>query len=253
MTYESSVGADPVYFSIGKVLTTAFAVLIRNLAPFAAVALILGIPFILVSDWSTAETVPGHPNYGAQGIKLLVGLLTSALTTSALTYGTFQDLRGQRAGFGDILARGFSSIGKVLPASIGYAFMVGLGTLMLIIPGVVLAVVLWVFIPALVVEQCSIGESFSRSAGLTGGKRWQVFALLLIGFLIQVGFALAVGFIAGFVIAIGGGAGAGLGWLTAVIQLLVGVFSAVMATVGYYYLRAEKEGVMIDDLAQVFD
>jgi uncharacterized membrane protein (DUF485 family) len=176
-----------------------------------------------------------------------------ALTTSALTYGTFQDLRGQRAGFGDILARGFSSLGKVIPASLGYAVLVGLGFVLLIIPGIVLTVVLWVFIPVLVVERCSIGESFSRSAALTGGKRWQIFAVLLIAFVIQFGFALVVGFIIGFAVAVNGGNGSSIGWLMAVIQLLVGIFASVMATVGYYYLRAEKEGVMIDDLAQVFD
>ena len=29
--------------------------------------------------------------------------------------------------------------------------------------------------------------------------------------------------------------------------------TAALAAVGYYYLRAEKEGVVIDDIARVFD
>jgi hypothetical protein len=236
------------------VISTAFAVLLRNIVPFCAVALIVGIPYILVSGWSAGEDVPGNPsaNLGPKAIKVLISLLTMSLTTSALTYGTFQDLRGQRAGFGDILARGLASTGKVVVAAIGYSILVGLASLLLLIPGVIVVVVLWVFIPALVVERCSIGESFSRSAALTKGKRWQVFAIILIALVIQVLFGATVGFVIGFAVALSGMVSA-LPWLIAMIELLAGAFAAVMATVGYYYLRAEKEGIVIDDLARVFD
>lgn len=30
-------------------------------------------------------------------------------------------------------------------------------------------------------------------------------------------------------------------------------FSSVLVAVGYYYLRAEKEGINADDIARVFD
>lgn len=254
MTQMDVADTGAPQFSIGQVLSTGFTVLMRNIVPFFAVAIIVGIPYILVSSWSAAEAVPGQPNYGAQAITMLVSLLTMSLTTSALSYGTFQSLRGQRAGFGDILSRGLSSVGKVIVAAIVYSLAVGFASVLLIVPGVILAVMWWVFIPALVVENCGIGESFTRSGALTKGRRWQVFAVILIALVIQVAFGAAVGFVVGVVayMATGGEPG-GLGWMMAIVELLAGSFAAVLATVGYYFLRAEKEGIVIDDIARVFD
>jgi hypothetical protein len=41
--------------------------------------------------------------------------------------------------------------------------------------------------------------------------------------------------------------------LNSLIMLFFSAFACVLAAVGYYYLRAEKEGIIIDDLAKVFD
>ena len=45
---------------------------------------------------------------------MLVSIVTSSLVTAALVYGTFQDLRGQRAAIGDLVSRGFSSLVPVV-------------------------------------------------------------------------------------------------------------------------------------------
>ena len=82
MTQMDVADTGAPQFSIGQVLSTGFSVLMRNIVPFFAVAIIVGIPYILVSSWSAAEAVPGQPNYGAQAITMLVSLLTMSLTTA---------------------------------------------------------------------------------------------------------------------------------------------------------------------------
>ena len=42
-------------------------------------------------------------------------------------------------------------------------------------------------------------------------------------------------------------------WAAIPIRVLYMVFIAVMSAVGYYYLRADKEGIAIGDIAKVFD
>src|SRR5581483_720505 len=103
-------------FEIGRVLATSFSVFSRNLVPFMVITLLIGIPYILVSFWllgsvadiqaqARAGQVPSG-FFGMIGISMIVLLLTNILSQSAINYGTFQDLRGQKASFGDCLGRG---------------------------------------------------------------------------------------------------------------------------------------------------
>jgi hypothetical protein len=82
---------------------------------------------------------------------------------------------------------------------------------------------------------------------LTKGRRWSILGLVLILFVANlIVSALTRALIVN---------GAPLGG--AVLNVLAALFfmalSAVLAAVGYYYLRAEKEGVAIDDVVKVFD
>jgi hypothetical protein len=255
--------ADEPRFSIGRVLSTAFAVLMRNFLPFVTVAIIIGIPLILLSYWegqnppAPQAAVASGARIGQFGIGLLIALLVSAVTQSALTYGALQDLRGQRIGFVACIAGGFAVLPGVVPVAILLSLAVLCGSVLLIVPGFILAVIWWVAIPVAVVERAGVAQSFGRSLALTAGKRWQIFGLLLIILAIQVaiGFLIAViiGFVAGFIAAVGHMQLLNLRWLGSTAQVAAGTFTAVTTAVGYYYLRAEKEGVAIGDIAKVFD
>jgi mannose/fructose/N-acetylgalactosamine-specific phosphotransferase system component IID len=173
--------------------------------------------------------------------------LTNALTQSAIIYGTFQDLRGQQAPIGDCLSRGFSAMPKVVIGAILASIGLVIGFFLLFVPGVILLLMWWVYIPVIVVEAAGITQSFGRSRALTRGHRWGILGLLVIVGIVQT--------VAGIIV---GALGSLLGTtatevLNLVVTLGFGAFSSVMAAVGYYRLRAEKEGIVIDDLARVFD
>jgi hypothetical protein len=42
-------------------------------------------------------------------------------------------------------------------------------------------------------------------------------------------------------------------WALSAVSVVITAYASVLTSVGYYYLRAEKEGVLIDDIAKVFD
>jgi hypothetical protein len=254
--------ADQPRFGIGRVLSTAFAVLMRNFLPFVTVAIIIGIPLILLSYWEgqsapAPQAAANGARIGQFGVGLLITLLVSAVTQSALTFGTLQDLRGQRTGFGACIAGGFAVLPGVVPVAILLSLAVLCGSILLIVPGLILAVIWWVAIPVAVVERPGLTHSFGRSLALTGGRRWEIFGLLLIILAIQlvIGFVIAfvISFIAGFVAAVGHTPVPNLRWVASAAQVAAGTFTAVTTAVGYYYLRAEKEGVAIGDIAKVFD
>src|SRR5689334_7419720 len=100
-------------FTVGRVISTSLAVFGRNLVPFVVLALVIGIPYIVITVGvtgsvdleameQTGQLPPGF--WGMLLIGSLIYLLTYAVTQSVIIYGTFQDIRGQKAAFGDCLA-----------------------------------------------------------------------------------------------------------------------------------------------------
>lgn len=253
MTYVSTPRTIDPRLTIGTCLSTTFAVFGRNFLPFMALGLVIGLPGLGISlkdDLLPSETGAG---YSASGF---VDMFASALTAGVVVYGTFQDLRGAPASFGAIFNQGASSIGRIVLASLVASLAVVLGTLLLVVPGIMIAMALWVYVPAIVIERKKIFESFSRSSELTKGRRWIILGVSAILF---TAFAVALLGV-NFLFLPSDESAAGSGGAVVVDEILIyvlaaayNVVSAVASTVGYYLLRAEKEGVDIDEIAKVFD
>lgn len=253
------MAAEPgsVQFSIGRVIGDSLGVYARNFVSFSVLALVIGVLSLLVSMYHLSQSPQAAagemPDLSGAGIDVLVSMLVNALTQAAIIYGTFQDLRGSRAGFTDCISRGLASVVPVIVGSLFLAIGVGIGALLFIIPGIILALMWWVYIPGIVVEGKGIFESFGRSRELTRGHRWHILGLLIVVVLL----ALAVGVVVGLVTVAIVTSSTDPGFFSViaqyVIDALVTAFSAVLVAVGYYYLRAEKEGVDVNEIASVFD
>jgi hypothetical protein len=256
MMTQDSLGGGAPRFEVGRVISTSISVFTRNLVPFFVLSVIIGIPYILVTflfatsmDIAQIQATGQLPSgfWGMWAISMLIFILTYSLIQSAIVYGTVQDLRGQKASFGDCLARGFSSLPRVIVAAVLANIAIMIGIMLLVVPGVVLILMWWVLIPALVIEGAGIGQSFGRSRTLTSGHRWGILGILVIVAVIQWVISWVIGML-----------GMALGIMVAqiinlAIMLLFMGFASVLSAVGYYFLRAEKEGIVIDDLAKVFD
>jgi hypothetical protein len=250
-------------FSIGNVLGTSFSVLARNIIPFLLITVVISIPYFLVSQLAPGSAPPaqssadqGHVYYfyyanissGADWLSLILHVTTVGLVSAALAYGTFQDLRGQKVPTSELVKRGFASLLPVVLAAVAFTILLFVGLILLVIPGLIVATALWVYVPAIVVEKVGVGDAFKRSRALTKGQRWNILGLYIIVFIA----ALIVEAIESIVLGIPIAALAHH-WAIIPIQLCYMIFVAVMSAVGYYYLRADKEGVAIDEITKVFD
>ena len=279
-------------YSIGRVFSRAWAQLKWNFWPvlgFVAIAYIAGstlsslvtLPFSIgmaaFSLPTGGSAVPPDPaamfsSPAFIGVIALSALL-SLLNFAALYAGGFHayaTLReGEKVDIGDLFP---AALRKVLPV-MGVSLIVTLGTLfgyaLLIIPGIILALLWSVAMPALVAENLGVMDSLKRSAALTKGcKRW-IFLTYLVLMAAAVGVyvaivVLVIAVVAGVAAAVGGGApSAGLiivGVIFAIIAifaLLAGVlvflmyFMSLQASI-YRETRLVHEGVAGPGLQDVF-
>jgi hypothetical protein len=79
-------------------------------------------------------------------------------------------------------------IGPIAGASILAGIAIGIGLILLIVPGLILLTIWCVIIPAIVLENAGALESFGRSRQLVTGRGFEVFGLILVTLLIELVF-----------------------------------------------------------------
>jgi hypothetical protein len=236
-------------FRAGDVFNRTFTVFSRILLPFYLVSLIAYVPNTLIQAARTGVVAPDSARAGL--LLILGGLGTAVLGTisqAALLYGAFDEMRGRRVEVIESLKVGLRRFFPVLGATICVVFLYALAFIALIVPGLMVLTMLFVTIPACVVERLGPIKSMGRSARLTKGHRWKIFGLVVAT--IVVGLILQ-GVLGGVARVIGGP-------MVAIIVVwfwsaLLGAFNAVLAVVIYHDLRVAKEGVSTDQIAAVFD
>jgi hypothetical protein len=270
----AATGMLPGQFLVGDVFSKSFSILSRNLVPFlglSALANLLPFLALLMPLGISAVISQGQTPHAGWIIATAVvaGLLSIvmyALSQAFLLHGAFQDMLDRPVRAGEslrvALARFFPLIGLSICMGIAIAFpvivAVGLGALsgvffffVLLIPAGIVSLIwltMWfIAVPGCVVERLGPIASLSRSAELTKGHRWKVFAIILVIFVVQVIVQLILGQIA---VAMGGElAGGLLVWAWGVIYT---AFQAVITVVIYHDLRVAKEGVDTGQIASVF-
>jgi len=241
----------PANFSVGEVLGTSFKTLARNFVPFATMTVLAYAP-ILVYTYVLAsrDMVRTRELQHYEAIVFFSRWLINSALAAMLAYGVVKELQGQRAGIGACLGHG---IRRALPA-LGVAIVADLawigGAFLLIVPGFMMLCMLYVAIPASVIERPGIRGALDRSRELTLGLRWPVFGLMTVMFGIWfVPFFITVGIVGQHKFA---HLSAYL-WAPMAIKMVASTLDAVVAAVAYYALRAAKEGSSVTALASVFE
>jgi len=254
----------PGRFGIGKVFNSTFAVVIRNIGLCLGLALLFsGLPTFLFRLWNDVRVgrlaAGGTSGPGATDpsvlirdslftvVFALVYFIFSLLLQSALVRATIEDLNGKKPGFGDCIQIAIQCLLPTLGIGILVALGVGLASVALLVPGIVLWLGWSVSVPVLVQERLGVFGSMSRSRALAKGSRWSLFGLFLILFILAIAIQLALGMT---VYLFGTGiAGSVVG---AVISAVVSTIMSVATAVSYVELRQVKEGTSVDELAEIF-
>jgi hypothetical protein len=258
--------------SAGGVLSRAFEVWTKNFVAFFLISAVVYVPAVVCGVMFTTGSIAVSQAVNGFITWVLVMLL-GMVASGAITYGVFEQLRGQRVSVGEALGRG---LGRV-PSLLGIAFLLllifmGLGIVLaigggivgalfglaspilgglifLVIVGVPLVAMycrFYVAVPAAVVESAGSTDALRRSAFLTDSYRKTVAGIVVLVLGLNWGTSLLWSYLLRnqpyLLLAVN--------WF---FTIALGALSSTASAVTYHDLRVVKEGVGTDELAAVFD
>jgi hypothetical protein len=270
--------ADPTAqdpFRVGPVLGRGFGLLFKHIVPFGGAAMVMFLPIAAITALVTTTPMAVNTLLWIVGTAVVLVMLLAYVATAGIAYGTFEALRGGRPRIGSVLRQGFNHFfpvlgvailtllalaATILPGTLIGAFG-GRGLLIVLfllslIPMFMVLTVLWVAIPACVVERPGVTASLGRSIALTKGNRWRLFGIIVILMLVNWGISLASNVVTVPLSSFGASATtlAIVGGLVGIVTTgLYTALNAVMAAVAYHDLRVAREGIGINEIAAVFD
>ena len=257
-----------LHFSVGSVLSRTFSTLRHQPVLFFGLAAMATLP-------STLINFTGFGALSMPVIYFFVNLTLGLMVQGAIAYGVFLSLAGDDPSWGEVLSRGFRRVFYLFLIAVIIwilsVFLIFVSIMLVIMTSIIsilafltmffMAVVMiclicsWaVTIQACVVEQLGPIASINRSARLTKGYRWHLFALFLI---VLLGFA-AFTVVGTMILSLALPRYMLLApQVKVAVMFMTGLFGTaflgVMCSVIYYDLRAAKEGLTIDSLADIFD
>jgi hypothetical protein len=139
------------------------------------------------SGWSSHSSVTqnGSP------LNMIVTNVLSIFLSLGVTRIGLNIVSGKEISVG-MLFEGGKKLLPAIGASILYALMVGIGLLLLIVPGIYLAMRYGQYMTAIVDRNLGVMESFEYSSSITTNNRMNLFLLALLGILIMIAGCLAL-------------------------------------------------------------
>ncbi|HEV7461160.1 MAG TPA: hypothetical protein VGN78_11520 [Solirubrobacteraceae bacterium] len=166
---------------VGKVFSRIFELYTTQASVYLPAALILYLPLAIVT---------GAVLTGTGGLFVLLLLVALGFVTAFIYQGlvvrSVEDLQdGQRDfSIGELFRSVLPVLGMLIAVGIVGGIAIGIGFLLLVIPGVILITIWAVVAPAVVIEGRGF-DAFGRSYQLTRGNFWQVLAVIVVLFVVQ--------------------------------------------------------------------
>ena len=219
--------ASTTRVDVGKVIGEAFNTYGSYLGP------LLGGAVIVVG---IAGVINGLCGASGSFVLFIVGAIVS-LVAQVLYTGyvvkLVQDVRDGRLdqSMGALFSAAAPFIGTLILNGIIFGIAVGIGLVLLIVPGLILLTIWAVVAPSIVVENRGAIEAFGRSRELVRGEGWSVFGVIVIAFLIVFAVSIVTGSIGA---AIGDDAGRII--LGTIGNILVVPIAALVAAILFFDL-----------------
>lgn len=238
--------------SLGEVLDTAFGIYRRLFGALLFISIFTQTVPLALGVYVQAAG-GALENLSLWVLSVGLTLVLSSVGTAASTFVVAETYLGEKLSPQEAFLRSTPFMGRLIGTSIQMSLLIGVGLLLLIVPGIIAACGLLLTPSALVLEDLPGGTpAMRRSWELTAGFRAKIFAALVVSFLLLIIPSAALS-----VFAVGAGAGdvseatvtVTLLIVQSILQILVYPFFYALTTVLYYDLRVRKEGFDLERLA----
>lgn len=255
-------------FRVAEVLRTTFAVYGQNLRCLVLLVLITFAPLLVLMAFNPPPDPPDLPlptQDPEQSREVMAAFLPAwkdfylsfawywmALSLcafwlqGAVAYVVVRALRSNPPTLRQALWQSWRAIPCVFVVALLMTLAIAFAALLFLVPGIIVALMLWVAIPAAVVER-RYGSALRRSYDLTLGHKGPLFGLMILLFIFQTACTLVLPAIATDL------APRFAPLIEAVVTAATGSVSAVVYAVCYHDLRALKEGGGSSAVARVFE
>ena len=183
----TTAGGPSGHIDIGGVLNDATDTWKKAFATIWVIALILYVPVAILGYFADKSWIIN--------VIYAIASIVAALYIQGALSRIVQDVREDGKvdwTVGELLKSINPKLLPLLGLSIVVGVLVFIGLIFFIIPGVILALVWFVAVPVMIIENKGVFESMSRSGELTKSNRWRLFGLMVVVYLgILVVFILA--------------------------------------------------------------
>lgn len=251
MTYMDRARRERL--DVGSVLERAIsAVGIQAPGLFATAVVVVGLPQAILT-WAQGDIATMSDSGASTGFAMIGGWLLSIiggiLVQGVVTDIVIADLQRRKSSIGAAIRTAGGAFFPLLGLSIISGLGTMLGLILLIVPGVILALVWSVAAPVVVAEKKGVFNALGRSRALTRDNR----LLILLLFVIIIAANLALSTLIGAIGALAGTAPMATAITSGVSSSVGAVIGGALAAAMYVDLRRIKEGGGHESIASVFD
>lgn len=259
-------------FNIGRTLSRTFNLMMTTLGSVGLFLLIIQVVSAVIQYVISGPMLrqmakaqgAGDPaaglalfSSGAYWGMLAISMLLGSFAFAGSLHGLIQTAWGKPSSLQECVSAGVAKLLPALAVYVLWSLGVGIGSVLLLVPGMILMAMWSAAMPALVGENRGVFESFGRSRELTRGSRWRIFVtLLLVVIAIYAAMFLLLGAIfGGGIMAMTAQMNSTI-WGTLIAIPLGWVFglliNALLASI-YVELVSVREGKPVTQLSSVFE
>jgi hypothetical protein len=240
-----------------ELFDTTFSLYRRHFLLFVG---LVAIPYLFLLPFQILNALMTQPFGGASvGVTLLlalaivvVSLAVTAASQGATLVAVSEVYLDRPTSIAGALSRIRGEIVGLAALMIVIGMFTAIGLVLLIVPGILIALRFSLAVPVAVIEQETIRGAMSRSADLTEGHRWRILLIWVLFFLLTWVIAAVLGIPVGIATVMSAGVGGpGIvlpGWVLVmnvlssfVASCLAGPFMTIAFAVLYYDIRVRKE------------